>query len=180
MKARDIMEKNIISVPPDMSIKEVAKILSENDLTAVPVVDENNDVLGIVSEADLIYRLAHPHLPPHIELLGGVIYLENPFEMKQEIKKLTAITAGQIMTEKVLTITEDVEVEDIATMMIEKDINGVPVIGDNGLVGIVTRHDLVMSLAKSDSDAQVDPPDETDSGHEHEQDDEDDSDGDDD
>ncbi|MCE1245248.1 MAG: CBS domain-containing protein [Firmicutes bacterium] len=175
MKAKNIMEKNIVTISPDMPVKEVAKLLAEKDLTAVPVVDAKNDIIGIVSEADLIYRVAHPHLPAHVELLGGVIYLENPFELKQEMKKLTAITAGQIMTDKVLTITEDADIEDIATLMIEQDINGVPVIGEEGLVGIVTRHDLVLALAKPESETEPEE-DEKDSDQEHEHEDDEDDD----
>jgi len=150
MKVKDIMETNVITVPPDKPVKEVARLLAEHDVTAVPVVDDHGKILGIVSEEDLIYRLAHPCLPPHIELLGGVIYLENPFEMRQEFKKLTAITAGEIMTDKVLTVTGDAEIEDVATMMIENDINGIPVVKEGKITGIITRHDIVMTLARSE------------------------------
>ncbi|MCD4783574.1 MAG: CBS domain-containing protein [Candidatus Eremiobacteraeota bacterium] len=150
MKVRDIMETVVITVPPDEPVKKVAKLLVQHDVTAIPVVDKYNKILGIVSEEDLVYRLAHPHLPPHIELLGGVIYLENPFEMKHELKKLTAITAGEIMTDKVFTVTGDAEVEDVATLMIENDVNGIPVVREGKILGIVTRHDIVMTLAKSE------------------------------
>lgn len=148
MQARDIMEKNLITIPPEMSVRETAQLLSKHDLTALPVVDEKGEILGIISEADLVYRLAHPHLPPHIELLGGVIYLENPFEMKKEFRKLTAVTAREIMTEKVLTVPEDTDVSDVATLMIENNINGVPVLKGKKIVGMVTRHDIVMALAR--------------------------------
>lgn len=151
MKAKDIMETNVITIPPDMPVHEIAQTLSKNNMTALPVVDAEENIVGIVSESDLIYRLAHPHIPPHIELLGGIIYLENPFEMKQEFKKLMAITAKDLMTEKVLTVTEDADVEDIATLMVEKEINGVPVVKGGKIVGIVTRHDLIKALIKTDS-----------------------------
>lgn len=151
MQAKDIMETAVISVHPDMPVKDVALILSKNDMTAVPVVDGENRILGIVSEADLIYRLAHPHLPAHIELLGSVIYLENPFEMKEEYKKLTAITARDIMTEKIYVVDDETDITDIATLMVEKNINGVPVVDfeqGNKLIGIVTKHDLIRAMSK--------------------------------
>lgn len=161
MKARDIMEIDVITVPPDKPVKEVAKLLVQHDVTAIPVVDKDGTIMGIISEEDLIYRLAHPHLPPHIELLGGVIYLENPFEMKHELKKLTAITAGEIMTDKVLTVTGNAEIEDVATMMIENNVNGIPVVKEGKIMGIVTRHDIVMTLAKGEPGEKEEDTDES-------------------
>lgn len=147
MKVREIMETDLITVRPDMSIREVAALMYEHELSALPVVGKDGKIVGIVSESDLIHRLARPHLPPHIELLGGIIYFENPFEMKKDLDRLTAVCVSQIMTEDVTTVSPDAEVEDAATIMLENDFNGLPVVEDEKIIGIVTRHDLLLALA---------------------------------
>lgn len=150
MKVKDFMETELITVSPDDSVQDVAKLLYDHDLSAIPVTDEDKEIVGIVSEQDLIYRLAKPHIPPHIELLGGVIYLENPFEMKKELNKMTAVSAGEIMTTDVWTVAPDDDISEVAALMTERDINGVPVVEDNKIVGIITRHDLLLALASGE------------------------------
>ncbi len=148
MKVKDVMETDVITVKPDTSVRDVASLMSQHQLSALPVVDDEGRIIGIVSEKDLIYRLASPHLPPHIELLGGIIFLENPFEMKKEIEKMTAVSAKEIMTHQVLTVSPDTDVGEVATLMVEKDINGLPVVEEGKIIGIVTRHDLLLALSK--------------------------------
>ncbi|MFP4499221.1 MAG: CBS domain-containing protein [Vulcanimicrobiota bacterium] len=148
MKAKDVMETEVLTVTPDMTVKEVAQYLYDNELSALPVVEDGGKIIGIVSEEDLIYRVSRPHIPPHIELLGGIIYLENPFEMKKELKKMSAVTAGEIMTTEVHSVAPDTDISEVAELMTEKDINGVPVVDNNKIVGIVTRHDLLKSLTR--------------------------------
>lgn len=166
MTAAEIMQTNLVTINPKMSVRHAAKILADNDMSAIPVVNDEGVLLGIVSESDLIHRLAHPHLPPYVEILGGVIYLENPFEMKKEFKKLTAITAEEIMTTKVATVSPDTDISNVATIMVEKNINGIPVVKDNKIIGIVTRHDLVLNMAKNYRNGTDDTIDDKDSGEE--------------
>jgi hypothetical protein len=89
--------------------------------------------------------------------LGGIIYLGNPFEIKKEMEKLRSFTAGQIMSKRVYTVDPGADVTRVATVMVEKDINGLPVVEDGKIIGIVTRHDLLSALAKGEfsSDEQM-------------------------
>lgn len=146
MKAKDVMKKEVVSVKKDTLVKEIAKLLYENGISGVPVVDDENKVLGIVSETDLIAKVSGPHLPPHIELLGGIIYLARPHEIEDELKKIVSVTAEEIMTKEVITVDEEAEVEDIAAIMIDRKVNRIPVVKDKKLVGIITRHDLISVL----------------------------------
>jgi len=146
VKAGDIMTENVITVSPDATIEEIAKILHEHRISGVPVVNDENELIGVVTEGDLIIKIAKPHLPPHIELFGGIIYLQKPHEMDDELKKITATLARDIMTEKVVAVEEDCEIEDVASLMVNRKINRLPVLREGKLIGIITRADIIETM----------------------------------
>lgn len=148
MKARDIMSVDVITVNKDTTVEEIAHLLSDKSISGVPVVDEQNRVIGIVSQKDLLYKDIEPHFPPVVEILGGLIFLKSVRQYNEELRKLVATKAEEIMTRKVVTVGEDTEVERIAELMIQKDINRIPVVKDNRLVGIISRADVVKYIAK--------------------------------
>ena len=98
------MTRDVVTVTPDTSVRDLARTLLEHRISGVPVVDGEGHVLGMVSEADLVERVSGPHLPPHIELLGGVIYLENPLHLEEKLRKAMAVTAGAIMSTHPVTV----------------------------------------------------------------------------
>jgi CBS domain-containing protein len=161
MKARDIMTDDVITVTADTSIDAIAKILHAHRISGVPVVDGEHRVIGIVTEGDLIIKLARPETPPHIEILGGIIYLKKITEIDAELKKITAVTARDIMTEKVVTVEEDCSVEDVASLMVNRKVNRLPVVRKGKLVGIVTRADLIETMMSEPSPDDAHIPDVT-------------------
>lgn len=161
MKARDIMTSSVITVSPESTIQEIARLLHVNRISGVPVVNSENEVIGIVTEGDLIIKIARPHLPPHIELLGGIIYLKRPQEMDDELKKITAVLAKDIMTEKVITVEENCDIEDVASLMVNRKINRLPVVKDRKLVGIITRADVIDTLSSEAAPMDENIPDAT-------------------
>src|SRR5690606_41207821 len=78
MLARDLMQRNVKTVSPDATVREVAEILAQEDYTGLPVVDEEGRLVGIVTEADLLVRAKTLKLPTVFPFLGGVIFLESP------------------------------------------------------------------------------------------------------
>ncbi|MDQ7822090.1 MAG: CBS domain-containing protein [Candidatus Eremiobacteraeota bacterium] len=152
MKAADVMTREVLKVFPDTPIQEIAKIIHEHRISGVPVVTKGDEIVGIVTEGDLIIKLARPHMPPHIEILGGIFYLRRPQDMDEELKKITAVLARDIMTEKVITVTEECEIEDIASIMVSKKINHIPVVREGKLVGIVSRGDLIDTMVEKHKD----------------------------
>ena len=161
MKARDIMTSSVITVSPESTIQEIARLLHGNRISGVPVVNNENEVIGIITEGDLIIKIAKPHLPAHIELLGGIIYLRRPQEMDDELKKITAALAKDIMTEKVITVEENCDIEDIASLMVNRKINHLPVVRDRKLIGIITRGDVIETLAGEAAPLDENIPDAT-------------------
>ncbi|RQD76277.1 MAG: CBS domain-containing protein [Candidatus Syntrophonatronum acetioxidans] len=147
MRARDVMVKNVMTVKEHDTLQEVAKILVDEKISGVPVIDDNNKVVGIITEGDLIYQGKSFHVPAVIEILGGVFYFEDPRKIEKDLRKMVGTKAKDVMTTSIITVEENTLVEEIATIMVEKGINRVPVTDDAGrLVGIVTRQDLIKTI----------------------------------
>lgn len=148
MKARDIMSSNVITVNKETSIEEIAHILTENNISGVPVVDEGYRVVGMVTQKDLLYKDISPKKPAMMEILGAIIYLKGAHEYNEELRKIAASKAGDIMTKNVYTVQPDTEVERVAELMVERDVNRIPVVEGGKLIGIISRADIVRYIAK--------------------------------
>ncbi|MDI6816604.1 MAG: CBS domain-containing protein [Actinomycetota bacterium] len=147
---KEIMTTEVITFTPDLPVKEAAKILSEANIDGAPVLDEEGRIIGIVVESDLIMQEVRLHFPTYVQLLDGYIYLPgsmNRFE--KEFKKAVGAKVKDVMSTDVVTIDAGATVEDAATMMVEKDINMLPVMAEGELVGVVSKRDLVKAIGRS-------------------------------
>jgi CBS domain-containing protein len=147
MKAKDIMTKEVITVETDSSVKDVAIVLTKNRISGVPVVNKNKEVVGIITEADLIAINKNIQFPTVITILGGIIYL-NTKNFDNDLKKILATKAEDIMTKEVTYVNPDTNISEIATIMSEKRFHLLPVIEDKKLVGIISKADIVRIIAK--------------------------------
>ena len=152
MKAKAIMSVNVITIKRETTLEEIAHILTENRISGVPVVDDEGHVEGIVSETDLLYKDVEPRFPAVVEVLGGLIFLKGTKHHDEELKKLVATKAEDIMTAKVITAEEETDVREIAGIMVENKINRVPILRDGKLVGIVSRADILKSMLMEEKD----------------------------
>jgi len=155
MTAADIMTSPVVSVAPDTSVGEIARVLSERRISGVPVVDTEGRLLGMVTEEDLVVRAARPHFPLYIPFLEGVIFLGSTRHYEEELRRMLAVTAEQIMTRQVETVSPEASVEEVATIMSERDVNRLVVVQGGRVVGVVTRADVVRTLAAGPSDAET-------------------------
>lgn len=143
MNAADVMVSKVITVRPDTSVREIAQILLENRISAVPVVDENDALVGIVSEGDLIHRVetgTERHRSWWLEFLTGKDVMARDF-VKSHARK-----AADVMTHRVVTVQPDTPLAEIASLLEKYRIKRVPVVKDGRLVGIVSRANLVQAL----------------------------------
>ncbi len=143
---RDVMSKDVVTVRPDAPVSEVVTLLCAHRIGGMPVVDEEGRVLGMVTESDLMIRVSGPHVPAHIELLGSVIYLESPHDMKEHLRKALGATARDLMSSDPVVVSEDMTVRDVADLMVTRHCARLPVMREGRLVGILTRHDILSSL----------------------------------
>jgi CBS domain-containing protein len=148
LTAKDIMTKDVITVKPDTAIEGLAAIIVKNEISGVPVIDDAGELYGIVTENDLISRNKRLHIPTVVSFLDAAIYLESSKKFEQEVKRLTATKVSEICTRKVVTISEETTVVDIATIMAEKKVYLIPVVRSGKVVGIVGKRDVVKAVAR--------------------------------
>ena len=141
--ARDLMTPDVVTVPPETPVMAMARLLSERGISAVPVVDAAGTVLGIVTEADLISRLAGAEDKP-TSWFGSLF--ADPASQAERFARTHGVTAKDLMTEKVVSVAPDATAAHIAHMMEEQKIRRVVVIEDGKLKGIVSRADLLRAL----------------------------------
>ncbi|HEX9020195.1 MAG TPA: CBS domain-containing protein [Nitrospirota bacterium] len=142
------MTKNVVTVKPDTSIEELASLLVKNDISGAPVVDEAGALYGIVTENDLISRNKRLHIPTVVGFLDAAIYLESSRKFEEEVRRMAATRVGDICVRKVVTVTEDTTVVDLATIMAEKKVHLLPVIKAGKVVGVVGKRDMLKAVAR--------------------------------
>lgn len=152
MKAKEIMTSPVSTVTPDTPVAQIARLLCQKHISGVPVVDDTGKVVGIVTEIDLIKRHAQIHFPIYLPLFDSRIFLESPRRYREDVRRALGTTAQEIMTQPVNTATPDTDIEDIATLMVDKRANPIPILDARGaLVGIVSHTDIVRLVEQAEA-----------------------------
>lgn len=132
------------------SVKEAARLMYLNKVSGLPVLNKEDQLVGILTEADMVRTESPIHLPTMFGFLGSLIYLDNPLdgdEIQKQLEKITATKVEELMTEDVVTIEPDASLDELAEIFLHKKVNPVPVMAGNKLVGIVSRSDIVKLVA---------------------------------
>jgi CBS domain-containing protein len=157
MKARDVMVSPVITVGKNSTVRDVAKLLLANRISAVPVVDPGGKVVGIVSEADLTHRVeAGTERPTSwwLSLISG----ENA--VASEYVQSHALKVKDVMVTDIQTASPDTPLVEIADMLEEKHIKRVPIVNAAGeLVGIVSRANIIQAVASARPKLEISVPD---------------------
>ena len=144
--AHDIMTREVITVTPDTDITQATRILLENHINGLPVVDENQRLVGIVCQSDMIAQQKRIPLPSLFTLLDGYISLTSAKQFEKEVQKIAATRVEQAMTSKPVTVGPNTSMEDIASLMVEKKLHTLPVVDEGKLVGIIGKEDMLRTL----------------------------------
>jgi CBS domain-containing protein len=143
----DIMKRDVVSVRPETTVKELAELMHERRVGGAPVVDGEGRLVGIVTDGDLIAEETDVHMPPSIDIFGAIVYLGSFHKYEERLRKAVGATVGDVMTTKVYTVHPDDDVRKAATLMRDHKIGRIPVVDEEDrLVGLVTRTDIVHSL----------------------------------
>jgi len=105
MKAKDIMVTEVITIKQHATIEEIARVLIDNKISGVPVVDEAGHLMGMVTEGDLLHKETNPRLPHAVNILGAIIYYNGVEQYNEDFKKMMASQALNIMTDNITIIT---------------------------------------------------------------------------
>jgi CBS domain-containing protein len=143
MLARDVMTTHVVTVRPDAGVREVARIMLEHGVSAVPVVDEEERPLGMVSEGDLMRRPETGGARPRCWWLA---LFAKPEARALDFVRSHGGQARDVMSDKLVTVGEEASLRDIATVLEEHRIKRVPVVRDGRIVGIVSRANLLHGL----------------------------------
>src|SRR5436190_4302351 len=140
MKAVDIMTARVVTARPDTRVSALAHLMSDNGISAVPIVDAEDRVVGIVSEGDFLRRGETDTQRRRGRWLRA---FADPETLAGEYVKANGRTAADVMTRQVISVVEDTSVPDIVDLLERHDIKRVPVLRERKLVGIVSRGNLV-------------------------------------
>lgn len=146
MRVHDIMTSPVITVTPDMRLRDVAELLVSNRISAVPVVDQAGKVVGMISEGDLIHREE-----THTERRQSwwLELFTSDDALAQDYVKSHGRTAQDVMSRHVLSVAPSATPAHVANLLDKRRIKRVPVIEDGRLVGIVSRADLVRAMVRA-------------------------------
>src|SRR5947209_10036098 len=151
MNVRDIMTADVPSLSPSQVVAEIVRIMLDHHLPELPVVDADGSLVGVVRAHDLVARHARVHAPFYLGLLGAAI----PFQSRredEEIRHALAVTAGDLMVTDLRTVSPENSIEDAATILVDDEVDAVPVINEPGIVGMVTQTDVLRLLLTEESD----------------------------
>lgn len=146
LTARDIMTADPITVSRDLSVTDAARLMVEHRVGALPVLD-GTELVGLVTEGDLIMRDVKVEFPTYLHLLDGfIMYPPATARFEAELKKAVGATVADVMSTEPVTAEATMTVSDLATLMVDRDVSRVPVLDGGKLVGIVSKSDIVRSL----------------------------------
>lgn len=147
-RVREIMSADVKTVAPDTTVKEAAQLMVESDIGALPVLGDEGHLVGMVTEGDLIMQDVRVHFPTYFQLLDGFVYLGSITKFEHQLKKAVAARVSDVMTSDLVTVSGGADIEDVATIMVDRDISRVPVVEEDRLVGIITKHDIVRAISR--------------------------------
>jgi CBS domain-containing protein len=148
MQASDLMGTDIVTIGPESTIREAARAMLSNNVSALPVVDDAEELVGILTHDD--FGL-HPHYRPLAENLYTLLGASTTPEHLEEVShRVGHKLVKEVMHRPVITVQADATIAELTALMLREHIHRVPVLRDSKLVGIITRHDFLKLIAGPD------------------------------
>src|SRR5690349_10799377 len=157
MRAEDIMTTDVITVAPETSVQDLAALLANHGISGVPVVDAANNLVGLVSEGDLIHRSeTGTERRTQRQRTRWLDALGSDRDLARDYVRSHGGTVRDVMTHDVITVTETTALDEVANLLETKRIKRVPVVSDGKVIGIVSRANLVRALAATATPSAAD------------------------
>ena len=146
-RAKDIMTTDVIVANKNDIIANVANLLIKEKIGGLPVVDEENKVVGIISETDIMKKESHVDSPRMLNFIQGIIFLDDMKKFEDEMRAIAAYKVEDLMSKDIITVNENDTFDYVANVMINKSINRVPVVDENNfLKGIICRYVIIKAM----------------------------------
>lgn len=149
LKAKDIMTKELVTVLPETEVGRAAGILLDKHINGLLVVDSKGRLVGILCQSDLVAMQKRLRLPSVFTLLDTFIPLHSTKNFEKEMGKIAATTVAQAMTPDPLTVGPETNLEEVATLMVEKGFHTIPVVDHGKVVGVIGKEDVLRTLMPS-------------------------------
>ena len=146
LTVKDIMTREVIAVSPEMDIANAARLLLERNINGVPVVDGTGKLVGILCQSDLVAQQKKFPVPTVFTLLDGFVSLTSMKHLEREVQKITATTVADAMSPNPVTVRPEASIEDVGSIMVDRNFHTVPVVDKGKLVGIVGKVDVLRTL----------------------------------
>jgi len=146
MKAADVMVRDVVTVTPDTPVIDAAKLMAQNDISALPVIDDGRRLVGLISEADLMRR---EEIGTDVKRPWWIEAMTPATSLAAEFTKSHGKRVAEVMSTNVITAAEDTALSEIAATLERNRIKRLPIVHDGELVGIVSRANLIQALASS-------------------------------
>ncbi|MBF0620668.1 MAG: CBS domain-containing protein [Magnetococcales bacterium] len=149
MKAKDIMTRDMVTVNQDTPVRQVIAMLTQNRISGMPVLDDEECLLGIVTEKDLVDTAKELHLPIIINILDAIVPVVGERQYEEDLRKMTAVKVVDVMTANPVTVDADTDMRKVATILSEQ-VSFLPVVENNELVGVITKQDVLKGMLAED------------------------------
>jgi len=146
MLVKEIMTENPITVTGSMEIIEAARLLLENRINGVPVVDDAGKLVGILCQSDIIAQQKKLPVPSLFSFLDGYINLSSMKGIEKEVRKIAATAVSDAMTPDPVSVSPDSTIETVAALMVDHNFHTLPVVQAQRLVGVVGKEDILKTL----------------------------------
>jgi len=147
LKAADIMTREVFTVSPETSVDALGRMFVELNKNALPVVDAQGVMLGVVTQTDLVEQDRPLHIPTVISIFDWVFYLDSEKQFRQEVEKITAKTVADICNQQPITCHAETPVAELAQRMVDRKIHMIPVVDETRhVLGVVARLDIIRSM----------------------------------
>jgi CBS-domain-containing membrane protein len=144
MLAKEIMTSKVISVTPETTVKEIARLLLSHRISAVPVVEAEDRIVGIVGEADLMHRV---EMGTERHQAWWSRLLADPQDLAAEYAKSHGVRAADIMSRSVVSVSPETPIGEVAELLERRSLKWIPVVEGQKLVGVISRTDLLRGMA---------------------------------